>query len=201
MLEVVQLPLGVYQANCYLAARAGSSTAAVIDPGDEPEAVLRALEQRGLAPEAVLVTHCHVDHIGAVAGVARATGAPVYAPREEADELRRHPSAPYEPDRLLEGGEEVAVAGIAFETFLVPGHTRASIAYFAEDCLFSGDVLFAGSIGRTDLAGGDLRTLLESIGRLLAALGPRTQVFPGHGPPTTLERERAQNPFLESLRA
>jgi hydroxyacylglutathione hydrolase len=201
MLDVVQIPLGAYRTNCYLVARAGASEAAVIDPGDDPEAVRGVLAERGLTAAAVLVTHGHFDHLGAVRGVAESSGVDVWMPRGEADDLRTLAGASYEADHLLDGGETVTVAGIEFSTLLVPGHSPASIAYHAEGHLFSGDVLFAGSVGRTDLAGGDGDTLLASIGRLMDAYPADTVVLPGHGPATTLGAERAANPFLGALRA
>jgi hydroxyacylglutathione hydrolase len=201
MLDVVQIPLGAYRTNCYLVSRAGASEAAVIDPGDDPEAVRGVLAERGLTAAAVLVTHGHFDHLGAVRGVAESSGVDVWMPRGEADDLRTLAGASYEADHLLDGGETVTVAGIEFSTLLVPGHSPASIAYHAEGHLFSGDVLFAGSVGRTDLAGGDGDTLLASIGRLMDAYPADTVVLPGHGPATTLGAERAANPFLGALRA
>ena len=200
-LEVAQLPLGAYQTNCYLAARPDAVEAAVIDPGDEPAVVLAELERRRWRAGAILVTHGHFDHLGAVAAIAAATGADVWMPRGEADSLRGLEWAPYDPEHLLDGGETVTAAGIDFATTAVLGHSPASIAYHAAGLLFSGDVLFAGSVGRTDLAGGDMAMLLASIERLMAAYPAETTVLPGHGPATTLGRERAQNPFLEPLRA
>lgn len=201
MLEIVQLPLGAYQTNCYLVAREGASEAVVVDPGDDPQAVLSALAERGWTAAAVLVTHGHFDHLGAVKGVAEASGIEVWMPRGEAGELRALDVAPHEPDHLLDGGETVSVAGLDFQTTAVPGHSPASIAYHADGYLFSGDVLFSGSVGRTDFAGGDMATLVASIARLMDAYPPDTVVLPGHGPATTLGRERAQNPFLGVLRA
>jgi glyoxylase-like metal-dependent hydrolase (beta-lactamase superfamily II) len=201
MLDVVQLPLGPYRTNCYLVAREAAAEVAVVDPGDAPETVLGILAERGLSARGVLVTHGHEDHLGAVKGVADAAGVDVWMPRGEADELRTLAAAAYEPDHLLDGGELVSVAGIDFEVTSVPGHSRASIAYHADGHLFSGDVLFAGSVGRTDFQGGDMPTLLASIGRLMAAYPPETLVLPGHGPVTTLGGERDGNPFLAELRA
>jgi len=200
MLDVIQLPLGPYGTNCYLVAREGGADVAVIDPGDAPDAVMGVLAERGLTARGVLVTHGHSDHLGAVKGVAEAAGVDVWMPRGEADELRTLAAAPCEPDHLLDGGELVSVAGIDFDVTAVPGHSRASIAYHAEGHLFSGDVLFAGSVGRTDFQGGDMPTLLASIGRLMAAYPPDTIVLPGHGPVTTLGAELAGNPFLGELR-
>ena len=200
-LEIVQLPLGAYQANCYLVAREGGSEAAVIDPGDTPEVVLRQLAERGWRAAGVLVTHGHIDHLGGVAAVARDAGVDVWMPAGEADRLHEFPGAPHAAEHLLAGGETVELAGIPFQVTLVPGHSPASVAYGADGHLFAGDVLFAGSVGRTDLAGGDMATLLESIATLMRAYPPETIVLPGHGPVTTLGEERERNPFLGPLRA
>jgi hydroxyacylglutathione hydrolase len=201
MLDIVQIPLGAYRTNCYLVAREGASEAAVIDPGDDSGTVLGVLADRGWTPVAVLVTHGHFDHLGAVKGVAAASGIEVWMPDDEADELRALDPGAHDPEHLLEGGETISVAGIDFDTMLVPGHSPASIAYHADGHLFSGDVLFAGSVGRTDFAGGDADTLVASIGRLMDAYPADTVVLPGHGPVTSLGAERAGNPFLGALRA
>jgi glyoxylase-like metal-dependent hydrolase (beta-lactamase superfamily II) len=201
MLDVVQIPLGAYRTNCYLVARQGATEAVVIDPGDDPGTVEGVLADRGWTAAAVLVTHGHFDHLGAVKGVAEASGVEVWMPADEADDLRTLDQGTYEPEHLLEGGETVSVVGIDFDTMLVPGHSPASIAYHADGHLFSGDVLFAGSVGRTDFAGGDADTLVASIGRLIDAYPADTVVLPGHGPVTTLGAERAANPFLGALRA
>jgi glyoxylase-like metal-dependent hydrolase (beta-lactamase superfamily II) len=200
-LEIVQLPLGAYQANCYLVAREGGSEAAVIDPGDTPEVVLRQLAERGWRAAGVLVTHGHIDHLGGVAALAHDAGVDVWMPAGEADLLREFPGAPHAPEHLLQGGETVELAGIRFGVTLVPGHSPASVAYAADGHLFVGDVLFAGSVGRTDLAGGDMATLLESIATLIRTHPPETIVLPGHGPVTTLGAEHDRNPFLGPLRA
>jgi glyoxylase-like metal-dependent hydrolase (beta-lactamase superfamily II) len=182
-------------------AREGGSEAAVIDPGDTPELVLAHVADRGWKAAGVLVTHGHVDHLGGVAAVARDAGVDVWMPAGEADLLREFPGAPHDPEHLLEGGETLQLAGIAFVVTLVPGHSPASVAYGAEGHLFVGDVLFAGSIGRTDLTGGDMETLLRSIDTLMRAYPPETVVLSGHGPVTTLAEERDSNPFLGPLRA
>ena len=132
--------------------------------------------------------------------MAERTGVEVWMARGDADDLRSFGPAPHEPDHLVSGGDTVELAGIAFRVYDVPGHTAGSVAFAADGVAFVGDVLFAGSIGRTDLAGGDLDTLVASIGLLMRELPPATVVAPGHGPATTLERELATNPFLDGLR-
>ena len=181
----------------------------VIDPGAEPSRILEVIEERKLEPIAVLVTHGHIDHVGAVASVARSTGAPVYISRREAPWLRElsgsdypgyQDAVPHEPDHLLEGGERLELGPWSIDVRAVPGHSPGSVAFAIDGALYSGDVLFAGSVGRTDLREGDWPTLQASIASLLAEYPPETPVLSGHGDPTTLGHERATNPFLEELR-
>jgi glyoxylase-like metal-dependent hydrolase (beta-lactamase superfamily II) len=200
VLEVTSLALGPYQTNCYVVVPEGSSDAIVVDPGDEAARIGALLEERGLTLRAILVTHGHLDHIGAVRDLAAATGVEVWMARGDADDLRTYGPAPYEPDHEIGGGDTVTVAGITFRVFDVPGHTAGSVAFATHGVAFVGDVLFSGSIGRTDLAGGDLDTLIESIALLMRELPPDTVVASGHGPATTLQRELATNPFLDRLR-
>jgi len=211
-LEVTQLELGQFAENCYVVRRAAGDEAVVVDPG-WPGAwaeIEQALAGAGCA--AILVTHGDIDHVGGVAEAARATGAPVYMAADESDRLARiNEFLPagfedlalesYEPDVLLRGDEELELAGIGFETLRVPGHTEAHLAYGAEGCLFSGDVLFAGGVGRTDRPNGNSETLLASIRMLVERFPADTVVYPGHGPATTLGRELETNPFLSELRA
>jgi hydroxyacylglutathione hydrolase len=211
-LDVTQLELGPFAVNCYVVRAAGGDEAVVVDPG-WPGAwtvVQSALGDSRCA--AILITHGDIDHVAGVAEVARATGAPVHIAAEESDRLERindlFPAGlegvtfePYEPDVRLQGDEELELAGMRFETLLVPGHTEAHLAYAADGCLFSGDVLFAGSVGRVDRPNGDWETLLASIRQLAERFPPETVVYPGHGPQTTLGRELETNPFLAELRA
>jgi hydroxyacylglutathione hydrolase len=165
----------------------------VVDPGAEPERILGEIAMRMLEPSAILVTHGHVDHIGGVASVAVATGARVYMPAGEANRLESPPDVP------LAGGEELLIGPFSVRVLRVPGHSPAHVAYLVEDVLLVGDVLFAGSVGRTDLEGSDPDELDRSL-RQLATLPPETRVLPGHGPETTIGRELATNPFLAALR-
>ena len=202
--------LGPAQENGYVVrAERGSPEAVVVDPGDDATGLRLELARAGARCVAILVTHCHWDHLGAVADLAEGTGAPVHMARDEAQVLQSPDEfygalgvhiRPWTPEVLLEGGETLELAGLTFETLLVPGHSPAHLAYATDDCLFSGDVLFAGGVGRVDLPGGDWDTLVASIRVLMDRFPPETIVYSGHGPPTTLGAELARNPFLAELR-
>ena len=199
--------LGQIGTNCYVVrAHPDAGEVVVVDPGGDADTLLSGLGDARCA--AILVTHCHWDHLGAVADVAERTSAPVYVSETESLVLERadefYPGLgvrPYEPDVRLEGGETLELAGLTFETLRVPGHSPGHLAFHADDAVFSGDVLFAGGVGRTDLPLADWDTLVESIQLLMDRLPPDTVVYSGHGPPTTLRAERARNPFLVQLRA
>ena len=210
MLRVDQLPLGPVGTNCYVVrSDATPGEAAVVDPSGDATEIRLTLARLGTRCAAILVTHGHYDHLLGVADLAEGTGALVHMAEGERV-LLESPAGftppgvslrAYTPDVLLEGGETVEVAGTAFEVLSVPGHSPAHLAYAADGCLFSGDVLFAGSVGRTDLPGADWDTLLASIRMLVERFPPETVVYPGHGPATTLGDELARNPFLAELRA
>jgi hydroxyacylglutathione hydrolase len=209
-LAIDQLSLGQIGTNCYLVrADRDAKQAVVIDPGDEAAEIERALAAQGAACAAILLTHSHFDHFGALAELAASTGAPVWLPEGELDVFRRpdvffpgHSIQAYTGEAaLLSGGETVDAAGISFQVRQVPGHSPGHLSYYADGALFSGDVLFSGSVGRVDLPFGDWETLLASIRSLTDAYPPETVVLSGHGPATTLGDELARNPFLAELRA
>ncbi len=209
-LAVDQLSLGQVGTNCYLVrADQAATEAVVIDPGADAAEIRLELDRSGSTCAAILLTHSHYDHFGALADLAEGTGAPVWLPEGELDVFRRpnefFPTIPIRPyadeATLLVGGETVDAAGISFQVKHVPGHSPGHVSYYADGCLFSGDVLFSGSVGRTDLPFGDWDTLLESIRSLTDAYPPETIVYSGHGPATTLGDELAGNPFLAELRA
>jgi glyoxylase-like metal-dependent hydrolase (beta-lactamase superfamily II) len=209
-LVVDRYEVGPIGTNCYvLRADRGAGEAVVIDPGGNAADLRLALARDGARCSAILITHGHWDHLGAVAELAEASGAPVHMAADEAVLLEdvnafTPPGVrlqPHKADVLLDGDETLELAGMTFETIRVPGHSPAHLAYYADGALFSGDVLFAGSVGRTDLPGADWQTLVDSIRTLTDRLPPETVVYPGHGPETTLGAELARNPFLAELRA
>ncbi len=207
-LDVMRLELGPIGTNCYLVRETGASEAVVVDPGGDPAEIRLALASRGARCVGILLTHGHWDHLGGVADLADGTGAPVHMAEDERFLLEQINDyvppgihlRPRTPDVLLRGDESLELAGLSFETLRVPGHSPAHLAYAANGCLFSGDVLFAGSVGRTDLPGSDPELLAASIASLVERFPPETVLYPGHGPATTLGHEVATNPFLAELR-
>jgi glyoxylase-like metal-dependent hydrolase (beta-lactamase superfamily II) len=210
-MDVQVLTVGPVQENCFIVRRDGAESALIIDPGEEADRLLQAVDELGVKLEAILLTHTHFDHVGAVAPVAKATGAPVYCPKLEVGVLADimafvpwpgfGPFESYDADETVEGGERLQLAGFDIDVIFTPGHSPGHVTYAIEDerALFSGDVLFQSSVGRTDLPGGDHATLMASIAGLLERYGDETAVHPGHMGLTTLGRERATNPFLQDL--
>jgi hydroxyacylglutathione hydrolase len=210
-LDVEMLTVGPVAENCFLLRPEGSDKLLIVDPGEEAERILAAVAATGAEVEAILITHCHFDHIGAVAPVAAATGAPVYCPAIEVPVLADimsfvpyegfGPFESYEADETVAGGETLELAGLQLDVIFTPGHSPGHVTYAVrgEDAIFSGDVLFQGSVGRVDLPGGDWPTLLASIGTLIEGHSAETVVYPGHMGTTTLGAERATNPFLAEL--
>jgi hydroxyacylglutathione hydrolase len=210
-MDVRTFTVGPVQENCHIARLDGAAQAIVIDPGDEAPRLLEAIDKLALDVAAILLTHTHFDHVGAVAPLARATGAQVWCPELEvpvlADIMRYVPwpgFGPYESydaDHTVGGGERLELAGLEIEVLFTPGHSPGHVTYSipSELAVFSGDVLFAGSVGRTDLPGGDGPTLMRSLAMLVEALPGDTAVYPGHMANTTIGRERATNPFLAQL--
>lgn len=212
MIDVRMFTVGPVQENCFVVRAKGSERAVVIDPGEEADRLLGAIDALGITSvEAILLTHTHFDHVGAVAPLAHATGAPVYCPELERAVLADimafipwpgfGPYESYEADHLVSGGETLELAGLQIDVRFTPGHSPGHVTYSIRgaDALFSGDVLFRGSVGRVDLPGGDWPTLLASIQSLIAEFPAETAVYPGHMGVTTLGHELATNPFLGEL--
>jgi hydroxyacylglutathione hydrolase len=201
--------LGPIGTNCYVVrTERGAAEAVVVDPGDDATTLRLELARMGVTVAGILVTHTHYDHIGAVADLAEATGAPAYVSEIEAGVLARpsdyYPAQqirPWEAETQLHGDETIELGGMTFETVPVPGHSPGHLAFCTDGALFSGDVLFAGSVGRTDLPLASWDVLIESIRALVDRFPPETVVYSGHGPPTSLGAELARNPFLADLRA
>ena len=195
MLNVHTLPLGDYQTNCYIIHEAASRTCCVIDPGYDGEQVLDKAEALGLRVESILLTHGHFDHVGAVREIAAETGCRVYLC---ADDLSMPPmmtAGPLFYTHTYAEGDRLRLAGLDIAVLHTPGHTPGSVCLLADTHIFSGDTLFAGSCGRTDLPGGSWATILKSLARLKALEG-NFWVYPGHGNPTTLRDEKKYNPYM-----
>ena len=195
MLQIHTLPLGDYQTNCYILHQEGNRDCVVIDPGYEPEIILSYLSEKGLTLRAILLTHGHFDHVGAVRELAAQTDCRVYINPKDLSLPPMLTAGPLYYTNTYGEGDLLDIAGISFRVLETPGHTPGSVCLMAEQNLFSGDTLFSGSCGRTDLPGGDYRAMKESLKRL-AALREDYNVYPGHGSNTTLAWEQKTNPYL-----
>lgn len=211
-MRVSGLTVGPIEENAYVAADPASGACAVVDPGAEPERILAAVREAA-GPRArvvaLVLTHGHLDHIGAVAELRERTGAPIWLHPDDLPLYRAAPEqartfgwsfpAPPEPDETLADGAELEIGGLTLRVRHAPGHSPGHVVLVGPGAAFVGDCVFAGSIGRSDLPGGDGRALLRSIGRTILSLPDETVLYPGHGPATTVGRERATNPFLVGL--
>ena len=212
MIEVSSFTVGPVQENCHVLRLAGSDQCIVVDPGDEADRLLAELEQLSVSCAGILLTHTHFDHVGAVAPIARATGAEVWCPEIEAPVLADimsfvpwpgfGPFESYDAENLLVGGEQLTLAGIDVDVLHTPGHSPGHMTFVCGDdqTVVSGDVLFQGSVGRVDLPGGDWATLEGSLSLLVDRLDRASVVYPGHGPNTTIGAELDSNPFLAGIR-
>lgn len=204
-LVVDRYEMGPVGTNCYVVrADRGAAEAVVVDPGGDSTQLRLELARSGARCSAIFVTHADADHVAGLADLADGTGAPIYAPPRDAMPAERATGwlavRDYTVGTELIGGEALDIAGVAFEVLAIPGHSPDHVAFFADGCLFSGDLIFANSVGRVDLAGGDWNTLIESARMLTERFPPETTVYPGHGPQTTLGAERERNPYLAELR-
>lgn len=205
-MRIIQIVVGPLATNCYLVREDGAEGALLIDPGAEPDTILRAVEAEAVPVAGIVCTHGHPDHTGALRKVVAATGAPVYVHAADASLLARTwpeyavdevPAAPGTEVRLLRDGDAVGVGQTGLRVLHTPGHCPGAIVLYGGEVAFTGDTLFAGSVGRTDLPGGDPSALEASLRRLVLELSPITLIYPGHGPSSVLTQELVSNPWLK----
>ena len=203
MIKIHTLPLGAYQTNTYIVHDAASASCVLIDPGYEADTILSQVQKLGLSVEAILLTHGHFDHVGAVEQIVESTGCKLWMSERDWSQFPNPVIRFYYPIancdftevQFCEEGEAIHAAGLAFTVMETPGHTYGSVCFICENVIFSGDTLFFRGVGRTDLPGGDWDTLSASLERLKALDGSQL-VCPGHGPSTTLSAEKMLNPYL-----
>ena len=200
MLNSTRLPLGVYQANCYIIREENSTSCCVLDPGGEAKKVLEFMQLRDLTLDAILLTHGHFDHVGAVKDLMEATGCKVYICAEDLTLPEKWTAGPLTYTDTYAEGDVLELSGLTIRVLHTPGHTPGSVCLLVDDTLYTGDTLFARSCGRTDLPGGDSQVILTSLRRLNDLDGEYT-VCPGHSGSTTLFREKQYNPFIKQARA
>lgn len=201
--EVIPLVVGILETNCYLVGCGTGKTGVIIDPGDESQRIIEQCKATGIKPEMILLTHGHIDHTNAAGELRDYFGCTVLCHALDEGMVASAGSGiwglerrPCQVDRTISDGEVVTVGGIGLEVIHTPGHTKGSVCFKLDRILFSGDTLFRGSIGRTDLPGGSEEEIFKSLKQRLAMLDPDIIVYPGHGPSTTIGYERAHNPFL-----
>ncbi|MFO7460488.1 MAG: MBL fold metallo-hydrolase [Desulfatiglandales bacterium] len=187
-----KLVVGPYQTNCYILACKDTLEGVVIDPGDEVLRITGEISQNGIRVQYILITHGHIDHIGGVADLKRITRAPVLIHPLDA------PALPVPPEGSLQEGQKIQVGSYTLEVVHTPGHSPGAVCILAPGAVFTGDTLFAGSVGRTDFPGGSHETLLEGVKKKIFPLGDALRVYPGHGPASTIGAERRNNPFFQS---
>lgn len=208
MIKIERLTLGFFQSNCYILWNKPDPECVIIDPGEEPKRVIAVLEVHNLKPEAILLTHCHIDHCAGVKEIAEKYNIPFYMHQEEVPIYKSMPEQgmwfgvffpdPPEPKNFLEDGEEIQIGKMKIKALHFPGHSPGLLCYLLEDMLFTGDLLFQGSIGRTDLPGGSDEKMYQSL-KKLRELPRDLKIFPGHGEETELGFEMESNPFLLEL--
>ncbi len=207
-MKIQSVTVGEFQENTYLVIDETTGHAVVIDPGAEPDRLVEWIRDADVTLDAVWLTHAHLDHVGGVAGVTREWPVPVYMHPADRPTLERAPTsaagygipfeAPSAPDRELADGDSLALGGLAFKVMHVPGHAPGHVVFHGNGVVLGGDLLFAGSIGRTDLPLADPRAMEDSLARI-CELDDELVVYPGHGPETTIGEERASNPFLTGV--
>lgn len=209
---VERITVGPLQVNCYLVAYPETLEAIIIDPGDEPHRISARIRELGLKPLRIVNTHCHFDHVLGVQALKEEYGIPFWIPRGEEELLAQAPrlaaewlgrplAGPPEVDAVISEGQNIAPPGLSLVVYEAPGHSPNGCVFIGEGVCFSGDVVFAGSIGRYDLPGADFNALMRSIRRIFLPLPDETVIYPGHGPPTTMRQERMWNPFIQALQA
>ena len=207
-MKIENIVVGQLQVNCFISYDEDSLEAMVVDPGDEPDKIIKFIEDRKLTVSRIVCTHAHFDHIGAVRRLKEKTGAPVMIHKGDADIYMRadkqgtlwgfHIEQPPEPDIFVNDGDEIAVGRSRFKVLHTPGHSPGGICLYGEGVIFTGDTIFAGSVGRTDFPGGSVTDLKRSFSEIIS-MPPETRIFPGHGPLTTVKREKKYNFFVQEL--
>lgn len=205
-MKLIRIPAGIYAANCYIVYSENTNDGIIVDPGGDADHIMEVIEKNKLNINHIILTHGHGDHIGGVIDLKSSLNVDVMIHEEDAEMLRNGDinlsttmamgSVEIEPDKLLKDGDIIKFGDLEAEVIHTPGHTRGGICLKIEDILITGDTLFSGSIGRTDLSGGNYETIIRSIKEKLMVLSDNIEVLPGHGGPSTVGRERVSNPFL-----